>query len=149
MGVRGPEWFCTDPVICWRSLWRWGTAGQHRFSGRLMSHRLGLVPSFSCSFQRPGTCHLLLSAVQVWGRGGLLEVWMVVWRGVQSGCGVIYIHTHTHIFFFFNVIIILFLINHKCILFSLYLLMLLMIHLLKYMKTKMCKKASSFISCGW
>ncbi len=25
-------------------------AGQHRISDRLVSHRLGLVPSFSCSF---------------------------------------------------------------------------------------------------
>ncbi len=67
----------TAPVICWRSVWRWGPASQHRISDRLVPHRLGLVPhrlglvpSFSCSFWRPGTCHLLLSVVQVWGEGG-------------------------------------------------------------------------------
>ncbi len=70
----------TAPVICWRSVWRWGPRGQHRFLGRLVTHHLGLVPSFSCSFWRPGACHLLLSAVQVWGRWGLQEVWMVFFQ---------------------------------------------------------------------
>ncbi len=28
-----------------------GPSGQCRFSGRLVTHRLGLVPSFSCSFE--------------------------------------------------------------------------------------------------
>ncbi len=70
----------TAPVICWRSVWRWGPAGQHRFSGRLVTYRLGLESSFSCSFWRHGAHHLLLSAVQVWGRGGLQEVWMVFFQ---------------------------------------------------------------------
>ncbi len=78
------------PVICWRSVWRWGPAGQHRISDRLVSHRLGLVLSFSCSFWRPGARHFHLFSVQVWGRGGLLEVLMVVWRGVKGGCGVVF-----------------------------------------------------------
>ncbi len=59
----------TVPVICWRSVWRWGPAGQHRFLGRLVTHRLGLVPSFSCYFWRPGAHHLLWSAVQKGERG--------------------------------------------------------------------------------
>ncbi len=72
---------CTAPVICWRAVWRrWWLAGQCRFLGRLVTHHLGLVPSFSCSFWRPGTHSLLLSAVQVWGRGGLQEVWMVFFQ---------------------------------------------------------------------
>ncbi len=70
----------TAPVICWRSVWRWGPAGQHRFLGRLVTHSLGLVLSFFCSFWRPGTRHLLLSAVQMWGRGGLQEGWMVFFQ---------------------------------------------------------------------
>ncbi len=57
-----------------------GDGGQHRFSGRLVSHRLGLVPSFSCSFWRTCGCLLHLSAVQVWRRGGLQEVWMVFFQ---------------------------------------------------------------------
>ncbi len=34
--------------------------------------------------------HLHLFSVQVWGRGGLLEVLMVMWRGVQGGCGMFF-----------------------------------------------------------
>ncbi len=34
----------TAPLICWRSVWRRGSVGQHRFSDRLVSHHLGLVP---------------------------------------------------------------------------------------------------------
>ncbi len=87
----------TVPVICWRSLWRWGPSGQHRISGRLVWHRLGLVLfSFSVS-GRPGAPRLSLSELQVWGRGELLEVLMVVWRGVQSRCGVFFqICNRTH-----------------------------------------------------
>ncbi len=75
---------CTVPVICWRSLWRWGPACQHRISDRLVWHRLGLVLSSSSASGRPGTPRLCWSVLHVWGRGGLLEVLMVVWRGVQS-----------------------------------------------------------------
>ncbi len=71
---------CTAPVICWRSVWRWGAAGQHRISDRLVSHHLGLVPSFFCSFWRPCARHLHLSAVQVWGRWRLQEVWIVFFQ---------------------------------------------------------------------
>ncbi len=49
----------------------------------------GAFFSFSAS-GRPGTPHLRCSELQVWGRGGLLEVLLVVWRGVQSGCGVFF-----------------------------------------------------------
>ncbi len=52
--------------------------------------KMGLVLfSFSVS-GRPGAPRLHLSELQVWGRGGLLEVLMVVWRGVQSGCGMFF-----------------------------------------------------------
>ncbi len=34
--------------------------------------------------------HLHLFPVQVWGRGRLPEVVMIVWRGVQGGCGVFF-----------------------------------------------------------
>ncbi len=40
--------------------------------------------SFSAS-GRPGALRLRWSDLQLWGRGGLLELLMVVWRGVQSG----------------------------------------------------------------
>ncbi len=83
------EWrLCTALVICWRSLWRWGPAGQHRFSDVLVTHCLVLVLSFFCSLWRPGAHHHHLFSVQVWGIVGLLEVLMVVWKGVQGGCGV-------------------------------------------------------------
>ncbi len=65
-----------------------GASWSAQVLGRLVTHHLGLVLSFFCSFWRSGARHLLLSAVQVWGRGGMLEVLMVVWRGVQGGCGV-------------------------------------------------------------
>ncbi len=55
-----------------------------------VTHHLFLVLSFFCSPRRPGARHLHLFSVQVWGRGGLLEVLMVVWRGVQGGCGVFF-----------------------------------------------------------
>ncbi len=52
--------------------------------------------SFSVS-GRPGAPRLSLSELQVWGRGELLEVLMVVWRGVQSRCGVFFqICNRTH-----------------------------------------------------
>ncbi len=78
-------------------LWRWGPAGQHRISDRLVWHRLCLVVfSFSASGS-PGTPRLRWSELQVSGRGGLLEVLMVVWRGVQSRCGVFFqICNRTH-----------------------------------------------------
>ncbi len=83
----------TVPVVYWRSLWRWEPVGQHRISERLVWHRLGLLFfSFSAS-GRPGTPRLQWSELQVWGRGGLLEVLMVV----QSGCGVFFqICNRTH-----------------------------------------------------
>ncbi len=54
----------------------------------MSTNNLGLV-LFLC-FGRPGTYRIRCSELQVWGRGGLLEVLMVVWRGVQSGCGVFF-----------------------------------------------------------
>ncbi len=38
------------PVICWRSVWRWEPAGQHRFLGRLVTHRHGLPGAFLLLF---------------------------------------------------------------------------------------------------
>ncbi len=58
----------TAPVICLRSVWRLGPAGQHKFSDRLVSHRLGLC-----------LLSLYLFAAQVWGRWGL-QVWMVFFQ---------------------------------------------------------------------
>ncbi len=78
----------TDPVICWRFLWRWWPADQHRILDRLVWHHLGLVLFSFYASGRPGTPRLRWSELQVWVRGGLLEVLMVVWWGVQSGCGV-------------------------------------------------------------
>ncbi len=78
----------------WRSLWRWGPAGQHRISDRLLWHHLGLVLFPFSAFGRPGTPCLCWSELQVWGRWGMLEV---VWRGVQSRCGVFFqICNRTH-----------------------------------------------------
>ncbi len=58
---------------------------------------LGLVLFSYSAPRRPGAHPLHWSEVQVWGRGGLLEVLMVVWRGVQGGCGVyIQICNRTH-----------------------------------------------------
>ncbi len=64
----------TAPVICWRSVWRWGPAGQRRFSDRLVSHCLGLVSSLSCSSWRPGA-HLFTDLKYRSGE-----------RGVAGGC---------------------------------------------------------------
>jgi len=66
-----------------------GPAGQHRISDRLVQHNLGLVLFSLSASGRPGT-HLHWSKVQVWGRAGLQEVLMVVWRGIQSRCGVFF-----------------------------------------------------------
>jgi len=58
-------------------------------------HRLGLVPSLSCSFWRPGARRLLLSAVHVWGRWGLQKVWMVVFQTCNRthSCQLLILHS--------------------------------------------------------
>ncbi len=74
---------CTALVICWRSVWRWGPAGQHRFSGRQVTNHLGLVPSFSCFFFFFFyLAHVIFSYLLIvqCRRGGLQEVWMVYFQ---------------------------------------------------------------------
>ncbi len=62
------------------SLWRWNLKmSEFRSPCNWYSTGIG-----SSTFDGRG---LPIVQLQVWGRGGLLEVLMVVWRAVQSGCG--------------------------------------------------------------
>ncbi len=60
----------TVPVICWRSVWRWGPAGQHRILGRLVTHRLGLRAFLLLFFMKTWhTSSSLICSVCVGERG--------------------------------------------------------------------------------
>ncbi len=77
----------TAPVICWISLWSWGSAQDFR---KAIVTPSGPGAFFLFCFQKIW----LTSSSLIWiagvGERGLLEVLMDVWRGVQSGCGVFF-----------------------------------------------------------
>ncbi len=67
----------------------WGNFTQLQWSvedlcedgNQLVTHRLGLVASFSCSFWRPSVRYHILSAVHLWGRAGC---WRCEWCFFQT-----------------------------------------------------------------
>ncbi len=81
----------TAPVICWRSVWRWGGSWSTQVF-RQAGDKLSCPGAFLLLFflKTWHTSSSLIWIVVVGERGVAGVVWMVVWRGVQGGCGVIF-----------------------------------------------------------